>query len=454
MKLILLSGGSGKRLWPLSNESRSKQFLKVLNGPNGMESMVQRVWRQLQSTGLADDAVIATSQSQSEILLSQLEENIPLIIEPSRRDTFPAILLAASYLYTVMTVPLDETIVVLPVDPFVEESFFYKIKDLETALEVSEADLALLGVRPDFPSEKYGYIVPHPQINQEGEYLTVSHFREKPNERDAKRLMQQKALWNCGIFGFKLSYVINLLKESNYPISYEQLSKRYFEMPKISFDYKVVENANHIIALTYNGKWKDLGTWNTLMEEMGSSVVGNGILDDSVSNSHIINELDIPVVLMGVSNAIIAASPDGILISDKSVTPKVKEFIHDLDGRPMYEERRWGWHRILDVTKYPDGKQVLIKRVCIERNKNLSYHLHKKRDETWTILQGSGKLVINGQMKYIGPGDTIQISAGTEHAVQAVETLEFMEVQSGNELTSDDIMRIHMDWSDIIRLIT
>ncbi len=132
MKLVLLSGGSGKRLWPLSNDSRSKQFLRVLEDAEGKsESMVQRVWRQLQNTGLGDDAYLATNRSQVEMIISQLGGDAPLIVEPERRDTFPAIALAAAYMYDVESLPLNTVITVLPVDPYVDEAFFQKIKQLE-----------------------------------------------------------------------------------------------------------------------------------------------------------------------------------------------------------------------------------------------------------------------------------------------------------------------------------
>jgi mannose-1-phosphate guanylyltransferase len=216
MKLVLLSGGSGKRLWPLSNDARSKQFLKVLQGENGQqESMVQRVWRQLKNEGLADSALIATGKSQVDMIQSQLGTNVPVIIEPERRDTFPAIALAASYIYSVEQASLDEVIVVLPVDPFVEDEFFAAIKRLAETLSSTNADLALLGVTPTYPSVKYGYIVPC-AAETDKPVIKVSHFREKPSEVQAEELIKQQALWNCGVFAFKLKHIISLLQEKDY----------------------------------------------------------------------------------------------------------------------------------------------------------------------------------------------------------------------------------------------
>lgn len=192
MKLILLSGGSGKRLWPLSNDSRSKQFLKVLQDETGQcVSMVQRVWRQLDNVNLQKDTIIATSKAQAEILRNQLGADINLVVEPSRRDTFPAIALASSYLYSVMHVDPGETVVILPVDPYVEIGYFHQIKELDVVLQKSKANMTLMGVEPTFPSEKYGYIVPD-MTGETGDYFVVSHFKEKPEEAEARELMAKK----------------------------------------------------------------------------------------------------------------------------------------------------------------------------------------------------------------------------------------------------------------------
>lgn len=290
MKLVLLSGGSGKRLWPLSNDARSKQFLKVLENKNGeLQSMVQRVWEQLGNVGLADSAVIATSKSQVDMIQSQLGQDVPIIIEPMRRDTFPAIALASVYLYSVEGIRLDEVVAVLPVDPYVEDRFFQRVKELEKTVLESDADLALIGVEPTYPSAKYGYIVPT-STSSESDYLRVSHFTEKPNEEKAAELIKQGALWNCGVFAFRLDYMISLLEAKGLPIQYEELLKQYERLPKISFDYEVVEKTKHIVVLPYDGYWKDLGTWNTLTEEMATEQIGKGIIADS-ENTHLINEL-------------------------------------------------------------------------------------------------------------------------------------------------------------------
>jgi mannose-1-phosphate guanylyltransferase len=448
MKLVLLSGGSGKRLWPLSNDARSKQFLRVLEKENGeLQSMVQRVWGQLQNVGLAGNTVIATSKAQVDMIQSQLQGQAELIIEPCRRDTFPAIALAVTYLYSIQGVSPNEVVAVLPVDPFVQDSFFERVKDLEQVVTDSGADLALIGVKPTYPSSKYGYIVPK-ERNAEN-YLSVARFTEKPTEEHAADLIQMGALWNCGVFAFRLQYVLSILGEKGLPIQYEQMLKQYDKLPKISFDYEVVEKTDHIVALPYNGYWKDLGTWNTLTEEMGTSQIGKGIISHDCVNTHLINELDIPVTVVGGSNLVVAASPDGILVSDKAASPRIKDLIGQFDHRPMYEERRWGWYRVLDYQKFKDGKEVLIKRIKIAAGKNLSYQLHDHRNEVWTIIKGKGELVLNDKLFSVKPGDVIEINAGDKHAIKAAEDLEIIEVQTGTPLIEEDIVRLAMTWDDI-----
>ncbi|MEK4128672.1 sugar phosphate nucleotidyltransferase [Solibacillus sp. FSL W8-0474] len=449
MELILLSGGSGKRLWPLSNDSRSKQFLKVLpnNSNEELQSMVQRVWEQLEQTNLSASTVIATSKSQVDMIQNQLGNQVPLIIEPERRDTFPAIALAATYLYSVKGTNLEEVMAVLPVDPYVETSFFEKIKELELALNESNAELALIGAVPTYPSSKYGYIVPNSDTSQQ--YFQVKNFKEKPSEIEAELLLKDNALWNCGVFAFKLDYIISLLQQKDLPVDYFRLLEQYKELEKISFDYAVVEKTKNIIALPYNGTWKDLGTWNTLTEEMGSQIIGKGIVCEESKNTHLVNELDIPITVIGVKDAIISASPDGILVSDKLSSPKIKEILNGFEQRPMYEERRWGWYKVLDHTKFDEGNEVLTKRIGVNAGSNLSYQKHFARSEVWTIIKGEGHFALDDKIRHVKPGDVLIIPVESNHGIKAITDMEFIEVQTGSQLIEEDIVRIFMTWEEV-----
>ncbi|EHQ88063.1 sugar phosphate nucleotidyltransferase [Desulfosporosinus youngiae] len=448
MKLILLSGGSGKRLWPLSNNFRSKQFLKLLkNDHGGRESMIQRVWGQLKVRDLAKSTIISTNKSQVNIIQSQLGESVEMIVEPERRDTYPAIALAAAYLASVKQVGLNEVVVVVPVDSYVNSRFFDLVKELEDALTATEANLALVGVMPTYPSERHGYIVP--ESNQEHRLVKVGSFREKPTREQALKLIAEGALWNCGVFAFKLGYVISKLEKHNLPVDYKSLKDEYSALPKISFDYEVVEKARKVIALRYEGEWKDIGTWKTLSDEISAPVIGNGVLSGDCEGTHLINELGIPIIVLGLSNTIVAASPDGILVSDKETSPKVKDLLKETIQRPMFEERRWGWYRVLDYVKYENGQEVLTKRIGITAGKNLSYQVHYKRSEIWSITNGEGELALDDAIFRVKPGDVFRIPIGVRHGIWASTDLEFIEVQSGRQLIEEDITRIYMTWEEV-----
>jgi mannose-1-phosphate guanylyltransferase len=451
LNLVLLSGGSGKRLWPLSNEARSKQFLKVLEDKNGeLESMVQRVWKQLKDMNLASSTVIATSKGQVEMIQSQLDYEVPLVIEPERRDTFPAIALAASYLYTIKRSGLNETVAILPVDPYVDNDFFSCLQDLDRVLEKTDAQLALIGVKPTYPSTKYGYIIP--KADESIGHYNVSHFREKPDEYTAKQLISQNALWNCGVFAFKLGYIISLLEEKGLPTNYFDLLEQYSKLPKNSFDYEVVEKSKKIVGIEYNGYWKDLGTWNTLTDEMGSNFIGKGKMSEDCYNTHILNELDIPILTIGLNQVVVVASPDGILVADKNESPRVKTMLEGYNALPMYEERRWGWYKVLDYTKVDEKNEVLTKRICIKAGKNLSYHKHYARYEVWTIIKGQGEMIVEDQLIKIETGQVIEIPIETMHAIKALTDLEIIEIQRGSHLIEEDILRINIDWEEMLKL--
>ncbi|PZD94767.1 mannose-1-phosphate guanylyltransferase [Paenibacillus sambharensis] len=446
MKVVLLSGGSGKRLWPLSNDTRSKQFLKVLRDEQGhLESMIQRVWRQIGRAGLGGDAFISTGKGQSDLICSQLGEDVPLIVEPSRRDTFPAIALACAYLYSAGQTGRDEVVVVQPVDPYVDDSFFTGFAGLEELLRERTLDLALIGVKPTIPSEKYGYIVPAADTQ------LVERFVEKPDTYTAEQLIRDHgALWNCGVFAFKLDLILNWLERHELPLDYDLLAARYEELEKTSFDYKIVEKLTKIGVLRYEGFWKDLGTWNTLTEEMGTAIMGKGVLSSDSSNTQILNELDIPVSVLGIKNAVVVVSPDGILVSDKFESTKIKQVVDQWGQRPMYEERRWGWYRVLDYTKKDDHTEVLTKRIGVHQSHNLSYQTHQYRNEVWTVISGEGLMLMDKQLFTIRPGDVIHIRSGVPHAVKALTDLEIIEVQMGCPLIEEDIRRIYMTWDEMM----
>ena len=447
MQLVFLSGGSGKRLWPLSNNARSKQFLPLLEAPNGsMESMVQRVVRQAKEAQLDAQITFATNAAQRDSIINQLGDGVDIVAEPERRDTFPAIALAVSYLHFVKACPDDETVVVMPSDPYTELGYFHTISRMAQEVQHKVADLVLMGITPTYPSEKYGYIVPQKTADNTAQSFPVSRFTEKPTAVVAEELLREGALWNGGVFAFRLGYMMAIVHKYMQSSSFENTFARYREFPKISFDYEVAEKATSVAVVPFTGKWKDLGTWNTLTEELSHEAIGNVLLGDANENTHVINEMEVPVFCNGLKDTVVACSPDGILVCSKDKSETIKKYVDNLSLRPMYEERRWGTYKVLSDLSYADGTHALTKSIMLLPGKNISYQIHHHRDEVWTIVDGEGLFVLDGEVRTVKRGDVCVIRKEQFHAIKAVTELVFIEVQIGSPLIEEDIERFDWNW--------
>lgn len=430
MNIVLLSGGSGKRLWPLSNDIRSKQFIKIFKQEDGSyESMVQRVYHQIKKVDAEATVTIATSKTQVSAIHNQLGEDVGISVEPCRRDTFPAIALATAYLVDVLGVSPEESVVVCPVDPYVETDYFEALKKLSDQADNEEANLVLMGIEPTYPSEKYGYIIPATSEQT----AMVSTFKEKPTMEVAKEYISQGALWNGGVFAYKLKYVMEIAHKLIDFTDYQDLLTKYATLPKISFDYAVVEKEDKIQVQRFAGQWKDLGTWNTLTEAMKDSVIGKGVLNDNCSNVHIVNEMDVPVLAMGLHDVVISASPEGILVSDKEQSSYIKPFVDKFEQQIMFAEKSWGSFRVLDV----EAGSMTIK-VTLNEGHSMNYHNHKHRDEVWVVISGEGRTVIDGVEQPVKVGDVVTMPAGCCHTVMAKTELKLIEVQIGKDISVQD----------------
>ena len=438
MNLVLLSGGSGQRLWPLSNDVRSKQFIKIFHRADGtLESMVQRVYRQIREVDPQATVTIATAKSQVSAIHNQLGSDVGISVEPCRRDTFPAIALSAAYLKDVRGLGEEEPVVVCPVDPYVENDYFEALNALNDRAAVSDANLVLMGIEPTYPSEKYGYIIPTGKepISQ------VSMFKEKPTEAAAKEYISKGALWNGGVFAFRLGYVLERAHKLLDFKDYDDLFRKYDTLKKISFDYAVVEHEPKIEVMRFSGTWKDLGTWNTLTEAMDSNAVGQAVFNEKCSNVHVVNELDMPILCMGLQDVVISASPNGILVSDKEQSSYIKPFVSALDQRVMFAEKSWGSFRVIDV----DDSSMTIK-VTLNPGHSMNYHSHSHRDEVWTVISGKGRTVVDGMSQTVQAGDVITMAAGCRHTVFAETELKLIEVQLGQDIDVHDKQKFALEY--------
>ena len=429
MNIILLSGGSGKRLWPLSNDIRSKQFIKIFKTADGYESMVQRVYRQITEVDKDASVTIATSKTQVSAIHNQLGDSVGVCVEPCRRDTFPAIALATAYLHDVKGVGPDEPVVVCPVDPYVNNDYFEALKQLSDLAEKGGANLSLMGIEPTYPSEKYGYIIPE----SAGSVSPVRTFKEKPDAKTAEQYIAQGALWNGGVFAYRLGYVLDRAHELIDFTDHQDLFNKYETLKKISFDYAVVEHEPKIQVMRFAGQWKDMGTWNTLTEAMEEPKIGKAILNDACENVHVLNELDVPVLCMGLKDVVVSASPEGILVSDKEQSSYIKPFVDKIDQQIMFAEKSWGSFRVLDV----EDESMTIK-ITLNPGHRMNYHSHARRDEVWTVISGSGYAIVDGTKTAVQAGDVVKMPAGSRHTIVADTELKVMEVQLGRDITVHD----------------
>ena len=435
MNIILLSGGSGQRLWPLSNTVRSKQFIPLLSNDKGEhESMVQRVYRQITTVDSSANVVIATGKRQVGTIKHQLGSKVSICIEPCRRDTFPAIALASAFLASVKNVDPDEPVVVCPVDPYVNLDYFEAVKKLSELAADGQSNLSLLGIAPTFPSSSYGYIMPESKDT----VSRVNRFIEKPNEAAAAEYIEQGALWNGGVFAYRLSYLLDISRKMLGSADYQTLYDNYENLTKISFDYAVVEKENNIRCLRFAGEWRDVGSWDAFTDVMDSEAIGNVQMADC-KNTNVINQLDMPVICVGLNDIVVSVGCDGVLVSDKTKSSTIKPYVDKLDPMARFEEKAWGSFTILDIQ--PESLTI---KIILRPGNELKYHSHEHRDEVWTVLSGTGYTIVDDVRREVKAGDVITLPVGSRHTIHATTELQVIEVQTGAILDADDKIKHEM----------
>ena len=426
--LLLLSGGSGKRLWPLSNNTFSKQFIRLFKGKDGaLESMMMRAYRCAKAAGMAD-VIVATGIDQVSVIHGQLGNDVSVCAEPCRRDTFPAIALSAALMKRNGAAD-EDAVITAPVDAYVDETFYMALRSLAEMLPGADAKLLLLGIRPDGPSEKYGYIMP------EGTepVSRVAFFREKPDTETAARYIRDGALWNSGVFAFRLGYMLEKARQLLGTDDYDSLLSMYDRLPSVSFDYAVAEKETSCRVVRFSGEWKDIGTWNSLSEVISSQPIGPAELDGDCENVTVVNQLNIPFLGMGLKNLVICAAPDGILAAEKEASVRLKGYAERMGTEVYFAERAWGSYQVLST----DGSS-LTRRIVMRKGSQMKYHSHDLRDESWVITAGRGAILMAGETTLAGVGDAIHIPRGVKHRMTAIEDLTMIEVQTGLCLGSED----------------
>lgn len=415
MRVVLMCGGKGKRLWPLSTDNVPKQFVECFYNNNKKSSMLKNTYRKIKNYNVP--TYISTQHEYSEISISQTDNSVQIISEPFSHDTFAAVLNIAVYLNLVKQINDDEIIALLPVDHETNKEFYQHIFNGEKILMREKGDFCLVGIKPTYPSTQYGYI----KYNE----MYVKQFIEKPNEENAIKLISSGAVWNSGILIFRLGAVIDIAKKYINFSNYEEFINNYGNLPKNSFDYEILEKQKGIYITVCDDKWSDLGSWNSLYQKISSP--------DSY-NTNIIDTENQTIKNYGVENAIIINTANGIALYNKYDESKII--------------RKWGYYQILKEFE-SNGKAIKIKYLKIFKDNNISYQKHYYRDETWIIINGVGEIILDGYKKQIKQGDICYIKSEQKHAIKAIDTLEIIEIQSGEKTIEDDIERMEYDWEKI-----
>lgn len=413
MIITLLSGGKGKRLWPISTNEIPKQFINVFENST---SMLKHTYNLISKKSNSRDIYIATCDKYSEKVKKELPNFNNLILEPIGIGTFGAILNVAVYLTEIVKSDYNEVVSIIPIDQEVDNNFYDIL--FKAKAKIKEHNLCLIGITPTFPSTQYGYIIHSNEI--------IKYFKEKPEEEEAIKLIKDNALWNSGIIVFKLGYIYDIAKKYIKFNNYSEFIKHYLLLPHNSFDFEVLERESNIAILKSEANWKDLGTWDLLAPMLSSS---------DEFNTNIVNFENKKIENEGVKNIILINSANGIKIINK------------INDNEFY--RNWGTYTVLNYFENLNFK-IKIKKLVIMPNQNISYQYHNFRRENWYILSGEGEVIIDGIKKTIKSSDTICVEIKQKHSIKAIKKLEIIEVQYGCKTDEKDVVRIEYNWDKII----
>lgn len=453
MKSIILAGGSGTRLWPLSRLNYPKQFLKLKN----MErSIFQTSFERCLKLSDLSQIYIVTNVNYKFHVMGQIEElghkfsENNILIEPSGRNTLPAIYYGVKEIQKFG----DDIVAVFPSDHLVENegSFVETIKD---AVQLVNKYIVTFGICPTKPHTGYGYIKPKEPLSIG---YSVGEFREKPDYETALKYMEKGYLWNSGIFMFRTDLLVEEVK--NYcpdvfeAFKLESILKTYEQTISVSIDHGIMEKSNKVAVLPLQVKWTDLGSFDAFYDQFPGDENGNIVFDGDIivesKNNLLYTDKDKAVAIIGVNDLIVVDEKDALLICKKDYSQKVKAIVNKLkeSNNPsadfhLTSYRPWGSYTILEV-----GFFYKIKRISVLPDKKLSYQLHHHRSEHWIVVKGTAKVTVEGKEFIVRSGESTFVQTGFKHRLEnpGKVLLEVIEVQLGEYLEEDDIIRINDDF--------
>ena len=453
MKAIILAGGSGSRLWPLSREMTPKQLMKIDTNYSLLQSALLRL-KQIDSI----DEIIAISNiknySDVKLQLSAIDKDIKIIAEPATKNTAPAIASGIAYY---KKQGYDGTLLIVPSDHLIkdEQAFVECVNNAQTLTE--EGYIVAFGVKPEYPETGYGYIKIKDKINNG---YSVDMFIEKPNLEQAKLYTNNSSYyWNCGIFMTKISTMINEYAE-HYSQIYEAMRhidfannlkidySIYENLPSISIDYAIMEKTDKIVLTELKSDWKDVGSWQSLYEvkdkDENGNVIDGKVITNNVKNSFIYSQKEL-VAVSGLEDIILVETEDAIMACNRNNTQDVKVLYEKL--KENYSEtvqlhktmfRPWGYYTCLN-----SGDGYLTKTICVMPKQKLSLQSHNHRSEHWVVLEGTALVVLEDKEYTVNAGDSIDIPLKAKHSLQNPydKVLKVIEVQKGDYISEDDIIR-------------
>jgi len=455
MKAIVLAGGQGTRLWPLSRKNYPKQFLKI----NGESSLLQETVRRLLHLVGPHDIVVMTNEDYQfhvqqdllEVLGAATTEN--LVLEPCMRNTGPALALAAVFCLDRLGCSSDEVLFVSPADHVIQPTDSFTACAQRAAEIAADGYIVTFGIAPRGPKTAYGYIKRGGQLG--ADFCRAERFIEKPDPATAEAYVRDgNYCWNSGMFAFPIGLLLEELRRHAPEIhavvenGYDRACAAFADMPSISIDYALMEQSERVVTLPMDIYWNDIGSWDSLFEVMGKDESGNLRIGDVIvrdtRDSLVMSDKRL-ISTIGLRNLLVVETDDAILVARREDAQKVKDVVDELRQRRRPEAREhlttyrpWGHYTVLGRSA-----RYQIKRVVVSPGKQLSLQMHHHRSEHWVVVSGTARVIVDDEERFLRENESAYIPKTAVHrlANPGRVPLELIEVQNGEYLGEDDIVR-------------
>jgi len=458
---VVMCGGAGTRLWPVSRESMPKQFVPLIDE----RSTFQQVLGRIADVELFERPIIITNSDFRFIVAEQLREcdiEADIVLEPMRRDSAMAVAVAAALAHERHP---EAVVLILAADHVVRNVEAFKSACREAAIAAADGLIVTFGINPTFPATHYGYIRPGSKVNG-GAALAVEAFVEKPDAETATGYVAENYLWNSGNFAFRADVMLEEIARYEPDIAaaaklavegmardldFLRLPAEPFgQAPKKSIDYAVMERTDRAAVVPVDLGWSDVGSWSAVWDVMshdadGNASTGSVVFYDS-RNSLVRSEDAILTAVVGLEDIIVVATPDAVLVTSRDKAEQVKGLVEQLkaQNRPQADQhlriyRPWGYYQGIDL-----GSRYQVKRIVVKPNAKLSLQKHFHRAEHWVVVRGTAEIAVGSEVRTVHENESAYIPIGSVHrlANPGKIPLELIEVQVGSYLGEDDIVRL------------